>query len=162
MFPLEKHLEDLFVRLDMFGIIYIITFKMSPVLMILIPEVGYPIILFMLPVLMYYFRRVMTLKDQDSKYVQVGHFIITGFIVVGTAIPMFIYRATAFEIGCWAGGFILNIIGGCIYLYQWPDPNPETFGYHEIFHSFHVSATILSCITNYSVLYRHGQRIAGL
>ena len=162
VFPLEKPFEDLFARLDLFGIMYMITFKMSPVLMILIPEVGYPIILFMMPILMYYFRRVMTLTNYDSKHVQVGCFIVIGSIVIVTAVPMFVCRATAFEIGCWAGGFVFNTIGGCAYIYQWPDPNPKKFGYHEIFHSFHVCATILSCMTNYSVLYRHGQRLAGL
>jgi hemolysin III len=32
------------------------------------------------------------------------------------------------------GGGVAYTVGAVVYVRQWPDPRPRTFGYHEIFH----------------------------
>lgn len=41
-----------------------------------------------------------------------------------------------------AGGLSYSI-GGLIYAMRWPDPSPEVFGYHEIFHMLVIIASAL-------------------
>ena len=44
-----------------------------------------------------------------------------------------------------AAGGLLYTLGGVVYGFQRPDPNPRWFGFHEVFHTF----TILAFITHY-------------
>jgi len=53
---------------------------------------------------------------------------------------------------CLSGG-VLHSIGAVIYTRQSPDPYPEIFGYHEIFHLFVLIASFLHyyCVVNYTL-----------
>ena len=42
-----------------------------------------------------------------------------------------------------AGGGLLYTIGAIVHAAHKPDPWPETFGYHEIFHVFVILAAVL-------------------
>ena len=44
-----------------------------------------------------------------------------------------------------AAGGLLDTLGGVVYGFRRPDPNPRWFGFHEVFHTF----TILAFITHY-------------
>ncbi len=160
--PMTKQQEDVISRLDMFGILYMIAFKGSVVFTVLTPEAGIPLMLIMIPILFWYFIDCLQFRGYSTNMYHIAGYSVAGALILLAVLPDFLTRGTWFEIGCWGGGFIFNVIGGCIYIYQWPNPNPKKFGYHELFHVCHVCATILSCITNYSVLHRHGQRLAGL
>ena len=50
------------------------------------------------------------------------------------------------------GGFLYTI-GGLIYAFRWPDPAPNVFGYHEIFHACVVVAAFIHfyCIWTYAL-----------
>jgi hemolysin III len=37
-------------------------------------------------------------------------------------------------------GGVLYTIGGLVYATKWPDPHPEWFGFHEVFHAFTIAA----------------------
>lgn len=75
--------------------------------------------------------------------------------VVGvTVVPAFVEHATHLEKMCWLVGGLSYIVGGVIYAFQIPDPWPETFGYHEVFHLLTAVAAICTWITNCSVIAR--------
>ncbi|MDN5745785.1 MAG: hemolysin III family protein [Nocardioidaceae bacterium] len=73
------------------------------------------------------------------------------YIALGWAaiffIPAFFKGATALGLGVGiaifvliAAGGALYTMGGLVYGFQWPDPSPRIFGFHEIFHGFTIAA----------------------
>lgn len=73
------------------------------------------------------------------------------YIALGWAaiffIPAFFDGAVALGLGIGIATFVLIIVGGALYTmgglvygFQWPDPSPRVFGFHEIFHGFTVAA----------------------
>jgi len=73
-------------------------------------------------------------------YVGVGSMAIVFLPDVVSAIGM---TATALML---AGG-VLYVSGAIVYGLQWPDPLPEVFGYHEIFHALVVAAATVHFAT---------------
>ncbi|MFD0806684.1 hemolysin III family protein [Nocardioides caeni] len=73
------------------------------------------------------------------------------YIALGWAaiffIPAFFQGATALGLGIGIAIFVLIAVGGALYTmgglvygFQWPNPSPRVFGFHEIFHGFTVAA----------------------
>ncbi|MBM9459525.1 hemolysin III family protein [Nocardioides sp. zg-536] len=73
------------------------------------------------------------------------------YIALGWAaiffIPAFFTGATALGLGIGVAIFTLICVGGALYTvgglvygFQWPDPSPRYFGFHEIFHGFTIAA----------------------
>lgn len=64
-------------------------------------------------------------------------FFIPGFyrgaleLGTGIGIAIFVLIAT---------GGLLYTLGGLVYGFQWPNPSPRVFGFHEVFHGFTVAA----------------------
>jgi hemolysin III len=78
------------------------------------------------------------------------------YIALGWAaiffIPSFLDGALALGVGIGVATFVLICVGGALYTFgglvygfQWPDPSPRWFGFHEVFHSF----TVVAFITHY-------------
>jgi len=62
-------------------------------------------------------------------------YIAMGWLVVVAAYPF--YQSLPGKALLWlAIGGLFYTIGGIIYGIKWPDPIPEKFGFHEIFHIF--------------------------
>ncbi|HJQ06248.1 MAG TPA: hemolysin III family protein [Nocardioides sp.] len=75
------------------------------------------------------------------------------YIALGWAavffIPAFLHGALALGVGIGVAIFVLICVGGALYTvgglvygFKWPDPNPRWFGFHEVFHGFTVAAFI--------------------
>ncbi|KAB2809440.1 hemolysin III family protein [Pimelobacter simplex] len=73
------------------------------------------------------------------------------YIALGWAaiffIPAFFEGATALGLGIGIAIFVLIVVGGALYTmgglvygFQWPNPSPRVFGFHEIFHGFTIAA----------------------
>ncbi|WP_435771775.1 PAQR family membrane homeostasis protein TrhA [Nocardioides sp. SYSU DS0651] len=73
------------------------------------------------------------------------------YIALGWAaiffIPAFFDGALALGLGIGVAVFVLIAVGGLLYTmgglvygFQWPDPSPRWFGFHEVFHGFTVAA----------------------
>ncbi|MEZ0578424.1 hemolysin III family protein [Nocardioides sp. MH1] len=78
------------------------------------------------------------------------------YIAMGWAalffIPAFFDGALALGVGVGVAVFVLIAVGGALYTvgglvygFQWPDPSPRWFGFHEVFHTF----TIIAFTTHY-------------
>lgn len=78
------------------------------------------------------------------------------YIAMGWAalffIPAFLDGALALGVGVGVATFVLIAVGGALYTlgglvygFQWPDPSPRWFGFHEVFHSF----TIVAFVSHY-------------
>ncbi len=78
------------------------------------------------------------------------------YIAMGWAavffIPAFLHGAVALGLGIGIAIFVLIAVGGALYTvgglvygFQWPNPSPRVFGFHEVFHSF----TILAFVAHY-------------
>jgi len=73
------------------------------------------------------------------------------YIALGWAavffIPAFFDGAVALGLGIGIAIFVLIAVGGALYTmgglvygFQWPNPSPRVFGFHEIFHGFTIAA----------------------
>jgi hemolysin III len=78
------------------------------------------------------------------------------YIAMGWAavffIPAFFDGAVALGLGIGVAIFVMIAVGGALYTvgglvygFQWPDPSPRWFGFHEVFHSF----TIVAFVAHY-------------
>ena len=154
MVPMTKQQEDVISRLDLFGILYMISFKGAVVFTVLAPTAGIPLMLIMIPILIWYLVDCLQFREYGSNLYRTVGYSIAGGLIILAVLPEFLTRGTWFEIGCWLTGFTFNVIGGVIYAQESPNPFPGDFGYHELFHLLNVCAALLSCLTNYSILRR--------
>ncbi len=56
--------------------------------------------------------------------------------------PAFFETASTAVITCMVVGGALYTIGGVVYGFKWPDPNPRWFGFHEVFHTLTIAAFV--------------------
>jgi hemolysin III len=79
-------------------------------------------------------------------------YMFLGWIGAFSFIPL--YEATGWDgVLLVAGGGVLYMIGAIVHAARKPDPWPETFGYHEIFHIFVILAALLQyCAIAFLVL----------
>ncbi|HEX7738174.1 MAG TPA: hemolysin III family protein [Marmoricola sp.] len=87
-------------------------------------------------------------KPDAPRWISTPLYIALGWAAV-VFIPQWIDGADAFPkwvnitvLTLVATGGILYTLGGLVYAAKKPDPSPEWFGFHEIFHSFTVAAFI--------------------
>lgn len=76
------------------------------------------------------------------------------------------YRAVCGYVGCVltlhaahtvvqvAAGGVLYTLGAFVYALRYPDPWPTTFGFHEVFHTFVVAASVCHFAACYHVLVK--------
>ncbi|MFL5767163.1 MAG: hemolysin III family protein [Actinomycetota bacterium] len=66
-------------------------------------------------------------------------YITIGWIGILMA-PVMIGRLSPTVLALVVAGGALYTIGACVLATHWPDPSPEWFGYHEIWHAFTIAA----------------------
>lgn len=65
-------------------------------------------------------------------------YITIGWIGILMA-PVMIGRLSPMVLALVVAGGALYTIGACVLASHWPDPSPEWFGYHEVWHSFTIA-----------------------
>ncbi|MGH2956700.1 MAG: PAQR family membrane homeostasis protein TrhA, partial [Solirubrobacterales bacterium] len=75
------------------------------------------------------------------KPVTAAVYLSTGWIAVA-AFPQLWDRLGPVGFGLIAVGGVLYTLGAIVYARKRPDPNPEVFGYHEVFHLLVIAAAI--------------------
>jgi hemolysin III len=77
-----------------------------------------------------------------------GFSILTGtlYILLGWGVvvfaPQLLHRMNPLDLGLVLCGGLLYTGGAIVFLRKRPDPRPATFGYHEVWHSFVVAASV--------------------
>ncbi|MBC9225931.1 hemolysin III family protein [Aeromicrobium sp. 636] len=61
-------------------------------------------------------------------------------------LPDFMAAASTTVFAMLVLGGIFYTVGALVYAFQWPDPNPRWFGYHEVFHALTIAAFIVHYI----------------
>jgi hemolysin III len=80
------------------------------------------------------------LVDNQPRWLQVGTYIGMGWAGV-TLLPAVDRMSTPVLVLAVTGG-VLYTIGGLVYLFQFPNPHPRVFGFHEVFHALVVAAAV--------------------
>jgi hemolysin III len=75
------------------------------------------------------------------KWLSAAVYIALGWVAV-VAMPDIATELGPLAVGLVAGGGLLYTAGAVIYAAGRPDPAPQTFGYHEIFHALVVAAAL--------------------
>lgn len=70
-------------------------------------------------------------------------------------LPDFLAAATTAEFAMLSAGGLLYTLGALVYGFQWPDPNPRWFGYHEVFHALTIAAFVVHYIGVSLLVYSH-------
>ncbi len=68
-------------------------------------------------------------------------YIVLGWLAV-LAAPQLVQSLTGIELALLVGGGVLYTVGAIILARKRPDPHPLVFGYHEVWHTFVVSANV--------------------
>lgn len=76
------------------------------------------------------------------KWVTAAVYISTGWVAIA-ALPQLWEEMGPVGVGLIALGGALYTLGAIVYARQKPDPNPEVFGYHEIFHLLVIAAAAI-------------------
>jgi hemolysin III len=69
-------------------------------------------------------------------------YIAMGWVAI-LAAPQVVDHAGAGALMLLVLGGLLYTVGAVVYVRQRPDPSPQTFGYHEVFHGFVIGAAVL-------------------
>lgn len=89
------------------------------------------------------------------RWVGVPLYLLLGWVAIWFA-PTIIHEAGVAAMVLLAVGGVFYSIGGVFYGLRWPDPWPETFGYHEVFHAFTAIAAILHYIAMWLAVFYVG------
>ena len=78
-------------------------------------------------------------------------YLLVGYVAIcfaGTLLD----RAGVVVVALLVAGGVLYNIGAVLYAFSWPNPWPQTFGYHEFFHAFTAAAAICHYIAIWLVI----------
>jgi hemolysin III len=70
------------------------------------------------------------------------------------ALPQLFAAAGAFPLVLMLGGGVIYLVGAVILALRRPDPRPEVFGYHEVFHLLTLVAGVAVYVLNSIAVYR--------
>lgn len=79
------------------------------------------------------------------RWLVVGSYLALGWVAV-LFLPVLWQAFGALVVVLIAVGGLLYSLGAVVYARKRPDPNPDWFGYHEIFHSFTVAAFLVQFV----------------
>lgn len=158
----NKQDEIFWSRMDTFGIFVFMTFNSTPVLFLLIPDVGFFATCIM--VVLCFCGFIVTMNSYPGKpyflqeNLKINRFVFTAIYMIFALLisfmilPSFVDKSNRFQKLCWCTGSIFYFAGGLIYAFCYPDPFPNVFGYHEVFHLFTAISAILTFACNLSVI----------
>jgi hemolysin III len=89
------------------------------------------------------------------RWLYTGLYILVGWVAIFVAPQLIDATGIAVAILVFIGG-VLYTLGGAVYAARWPDPAPQWFGFHEVFHAFTVAAWIVHYMAVSLVVYRSG------
>jgi hemolysin III len=91
------------------------------------------------------------LGGRRSSAVRSALYIVLGWVMI-FATPQLVGRLDAGQLALIAAGGVLFTIGAITLGKRWPDPFPQVFGYHEVWHVLVVAAVVCHLIAINSVI----------
>lgn len=79
------------------------------------------------------------------RWLVTGSYIALGWVAV-FFLPVFYRELGALTVGLIALGGVLYTVGGVVYALKRPNPHPEWFGFHEVFHAFTIAAYLVQYV----------------
>ena len=76
------------------------------------------------------------------RWLGVSLYIVLGWVIVAVA-PALVSETGVLVMVLLALGGVFYSVGGILYAARWPDPWPDTFGHHEVFHACTAIAALL-------------------
>jgi hemolysin III len=86
------------------------------------------------------------------RWVSTGCYLAVGWIAV-LALPSLWSALGPGDFGLLAAGAVLYTVGAVVYARKRPDPWPETFGFHEVFHALVIAAVICHYVLIWSLAH---------
>jgi hemolysin III len=123
--------------------------SVTPVAVLALPETGWYLLLSV-----WIFALVGCILLLVGK-AHVSHHFFTGITIAVSIVEMhrqfttLQFALTLLALVCSFG------LGGLVYIFNRPNPYPQTFGYHEVFDSLLLVAHIATYIINYTIIYQY-------
>ncbi|HEY8544151.1 MAG TPA: hemolysin III family protein [Acidimicrobiales bacterium] len=83
---------------------------------------------------------VTVLRLERWRGVGFAMYLVLGWLAV-VAAPQLVHSLSPAELALLVTGGILYTVGAVVLASRWPDPRPDVFGYHEVWHAFVVGAS---------------------
>jgi hemolysin III len=77
-------------------------------------------------------------------------YLAAGWMIV-LDLPAFASALSGAELALLAVGGGLYTLGAVVYAMKWPDPRPDIFGYHEVFHAFVIGGALAQWFAVFSL-----------
>jgi hemolysin III len=75
------------------------------------------------------------------RWLYTGFYVLMGWLVVVAAYPL-VQRALPVSLVWMLAGGVFYTVGAVFYALKWPDPWPDKFGFHEIWHLFVMAGSL--------------------
>ena len=82
------------------------------------------------------------------RWLSTGIYLAMGWMVLVGAYPLVMNLSTG-ALAWLAGGGLVYSVGAVVYALKWPDPWPNRFGFHEIFHVFVIGGSFCHFVVMY-------------
>jgi hemolysin III len=89
----------------------------------------------------------------SPRWVGVPLYLLLGYAAIWFA-PELLAGGGVAVVGLLVAGGVLYNVGAVLYGVRWPNPWPQTFGYHEFFHAFTAAAAICHYVAIWFVVLR--------
>jgi hemolysin III len=77
----------------------------------------------------------------EKKGIGFALYLVIGWLAI-IGLPQLLSRATTVQVMLLLAGGVLYTVGSIVLGVKWPDPFPKTFGYHEVWHSMVIAASV--------------------
>ena len=132
-------------RLDHANIFLIIAGTYSPIALVILRGTTSTVVLTVVWVGAVAGIALQLLWHDAPRWLYVPIYLALGWVAV-FVIPDLLHRGGVAVLVLVAVGGTLYSLGALVYAFQWPDPAPRIFGFHEVFHALTVGAFILQYV----------------
>jgi hemolysin III len=143
------HIRRIWRKLDHSAIYILIAGCYTPVFQLLIPEAT-----FIVPAI-WTVTALGVLKsfvwEKSPRSLNTIVYVAVSYVVLAY-VPELHERASPLAFWMWVAGGVWFSIGAVVYVKRWPNPAPQYFGYHEIFHVFVVGGCASHFVSFWSIL----------
>lgn len=144
--------EEIFIsKLDHCGIFLMIAGSYTPLGLILLSN---PNLFLFLIWTFAIIGMLSTMYPKSNRFLNVFIYLVFGFLLA-PRLPELFSVYTSSEKFIQIMGMFFYISGGMVYGFRWPNPYPENYGYHEVFHTLTVLGSLCVYMNTFSIILRY-------